>query len=70
MFFKMILSISLLINVIAISKWIFWSRAFIGAFYMYQEKHGKLSEDELKKAMEKAINYGIKHTVNDLSSKN
>lgn len=63
------LIISLLVNMIAISKWIFWSRGFMGAFYLYQKKYGILSENELRILMKKAIDCGIENTINDLTNK-
>lgn len=50
-------------NIYALSKWVYWSRAFIGAFCIYQEKYGQLREEELRRLMKKAIDCGIKHTI-------
>lgn len=57
-------------NLYAVHKWIFWSRGFCGAFYLYQKKYGKLSEDELRRLMKKAVDCGIEQTINDLSGRN
>ena len=67
---KILILLLLATNIYAVSKWVYWSRGFIGAFCIYQEKYGKLSDDELRRLMKKAVDYGIKNTINDLSGKN
>ncbi|WAW15425.1 hypothetical protein [Peptostreptococcus equinus] len=67
---KVAILILLVTNIYAASKWVYWSRGFIGAFCMYQEKYGKLSENELRRLMKEAVDYGIKQTINDLSGRN
>ncbi len=67
---KILILLLLATNIYAVSKWVYWSRGFIGAFCIYQEKYGKLSDDELRRLMKKAVDCGIKNTINDLSGRN
>lgn len=56
-------------NLYAVHKWIFWSRGFLGAFFLYQKKYG-VDEKELERLMRKAIDCGVEQTINSFKVKN